>query len=128
MEASAEQALSALATGLLKNTTTTGVLSIAVAGTDYAAAIHTHAASDITSGVLSTARLGTGTANSTKYLAGDSTWQTLPSGVTGSARLPRRWRIFVGRRDCRQLGADIRCRIRGISISVAGRNAGAVSG
>lgn len=82
---SAEQALSALATGLLKNTTTTGVLSIAVAGTDYAAAIHTHAASDITSGVLSTARLGTGTANSTKYLAGDSTWQTLPSGVTGSA-------------------------------------------
>lgn len=32
---SAEQALGALATGLLKNTTTTGVLSIAVAGTDY---------------------------------------------------------------------------------------------
>lgn len=30
-----EQALGALATGLLKNTTTTGVLSIAVAGTDY---------------------------------------------------------------------------------------------
>jgi hypothetical protein len=34
---SAEQALGALATGLLKNTTTTGVLSIAVAGTDYQA-------------------------------------------------------------------------------------------
>lgn len=32
---SAEQALSALATGIVKNTTTTGVLSIAVAGTDY---------------------------------------------------------------------------------------------
>lgn len=32
---SAEQALSALATGLVKNTTTTGVLSIAGAGTDY---------------------------------------------------------------------------------------------
>ncbi|PIW67093.1 MAG: hypothetical protein COW10_07500, partial [Candidatus Omnitrophica bacterium CG12_big_fil_rev_8_21_14_0_65_42_8] len=32
---SAEQALSALATGLLKNTTTTGVLSIATPGTDY---------------------------------------------------------------------------------------------
>ena len=30
-----EQALSALATGILKNTTTTGVLSIATAGTDY---------------------------------------------------------------------------------------------
>ena len=33
---SAEQALSALATGIVKNTTTTGVLSIAVAETDYA--------------------------------------------------------------------------------------------
>lgn len=31
----AEQALGALATGILKNTTTTGVLSIATAGTDY---------------------------------------------------------------------------------------------
>lgn len=31
----AEQALGALATGLLKNTTVTGVLSIAVEGTDY---------------------------------------------------------------------------------------------
>jgi len=34
-----EQALGSLATGLLKNTTTTGVLSIAVAGTDYQAVI-----------------------------------------------------------------------------------------
>lgn len=34
---SAEQALGALATGILKNATTTGVLSIAAAGTDYLA-------------------------------------------------------------------------------------------
>jgi len=34
---SAEQALGALATGMLKSTTTTGVLSIGVAGTDYTA-------------------------------------------------------------------------------------------
>lgn len=34
---SAEQALGALATGILKNETTTGVLSIAAAGTDYVA-------------------------------------------------------------------------------------------
>lgn len=35
---SAEQALGSLATGILKNTTTTGVLSIAASGTDYAPA------------------------------------------------------------------------------------------
>ncbi len=37
---SAEQALSALSTGLVKVTTGTGVLSTAVADTDYAAATH----------------------------------------------------------------------------------------
>ena len=45
---------------------------------------HTHAAGDITSGVLTTARLGSGTANNTKYLAGDSTWKDLP-GAGGDA-------------------------------------------
>jgi hypothetical protein len=40
--------LSGLATGFLKNTTGTGTPSIAVAGTDYAAASHTHTSSNIT--------------------------------------------------------------------------------
>lgn len=39
------QVLGDLATGLLKNTTGAGLLSIAVAGTDYAAATHTHQSS-----------------------------------------------------------------------------------
>lgn len=41
---SAEQALGSLATGLVKNTTTTGVLSIATAGTDYQEAATPYAA------------------------------------------------------------------------------------
>lgn len=34
---------------------------------------HTHPASDIISGTIATARLGSGTANSTTFLRGDST-------------------------------------------------------
>ena len=41
-------ALSGLSTGLLKNTTGTGAPSIAIAGTDYAAASHAHTSSNIT--------------------------------------------------------------------------------
>jgi hypothetical protein len=40
---------------------------------------HTHSASDLTSGTVATARLGSGTANSTTYLRGDQTWATVSS-------------------------------------------------
>lgn len=41
---------------------------------------HTHAASDITSGLINTARLATGTANSTTYLRGDNVWASVAGG------------------------------------------------
>jgi hypothetical protein len=53
----------------------------------YAAASHTHGASDIASGTIDTARLGSGTANGSSYLRGDQTWATIAGGgdVTGPA-------------------------------------------
>lgn len=66
---SAEQSLSLLATGLLKNTTNTGVLSIATG-------------SDLPSGIP-LARLSiTGTPDGSKFLRDDATWQTVAAGVT----------------------------------------------
>lgn len=61
------------------------VLGLGTAATadaaDFAAAVHTHAADDIVSGTVDTARLGSGTANSSTYLRGDQTWAAA-GGVT----------------------------------------------
>jgi hypothetical protein len=45
--------------------------------------VHSHAASDITSGVLATVRLGSGTADATTYLRGDSTFAPAVTNVNG---------------------------------------------
>jgi hypothetical protein len=46
----------------------------------YAAAVHTHAAADIVSGTIATARLGGGAASASTYLRGDQNW----SGIAGT--------------------------------------------
>jgi hypothetical protein len=55
-----------------------------VSVTGVALASHTHDAANITSGTIATARLGTGTANSTTYLAGDQTYKAAVTSVNGS--------------------------------------------
>lgn len=47
----------------------------------FAAAVHTHAASDVTSGTMATARLGSGTANSSTFLRGDQSWASPTASV-----------------------------------------------
>jgi hypothetical protein len=90
------QALGVLDTGILKNTTSTGVLTVAAAGTDYLAPSAATATptqnkipiADGTGGVLSTGWLGSGSASSAVYLRGDGTWAAVvASAPLGNSRL-----------------------------------------
>jgi hypothetical protein len=98
---SAEQALGALATGLLKNTTTTGVLSIATAGTDYAAASHTHTSTDITNFNEAVddrvdALLVAGTGITLTYNDAGNSLTIASSGVTASGGANKNVAYFTG--------------------------------
>jgi len=70
-----------IANGTVDNTefqTLNGVTSNIQNQLDNKAALsHSHAASDITSGTIATARLGSGTADSTTFLCGDQTYKTV---------------------------------------------------
>lgn len=64
-------------TDTVRATTPAGVKAVA---DTLAPLAHNHAASDINSGTVATARLGSGTADSTTFLRGDQTWAS-PTGA-----------------------------------------------
>ncbi len=83
--------LSGLATGILKNTTSTGVPSIAVAGTDYltptgsGSGLTGLSASSLASGTVPVARLPLGTASAAGAVQCDGTTITCTAGVISNA-------------------------------------------
>jgi hypothetical protein len=82
-----EQALGSLGTGILKNTATTGILSIAT-GSDLPT--HTHSGSDITTGSLALARLAQGGATAGQVLKWNNITLTWEPGTdnSGGSSLP----------------------------------------
>ena len=73
-------------TGLIKGNGST--VSVATAGTDYltpsgnGSQLTNLNGSNITTGTVAAARLGSGSSITTKFLRGDNTWQTVSSGAT----------------------------------------------
>jgi hypothetical protein len=82
---SAEQALSALATGIVKNTTTTGVLSIAAEGTDYYEPGGTAVASGDMTTATTSAQGASELATTAEVNTGTDTGRTItPDALAGS--------------------------------------------
>lgn len=70
---------------LNSNDVTNGGSITATSFSGNGAAITSINATNLASGTVPTARLGSGTANSTTYLAGDQTWKEIATGGGGAA-------------------------------------------
>jgi len=89
-DATAQRATLGLGTAA---TTASTAYATAAQGTDARTPLaHNHAAGEITSGTMATARLGSGTADATTFLRGDQTYAT-PAGGGTSGPIPKLYSV-----------------------------------
>lgn len=69
-------------------------------GTVVSAGTHTHAAADVTSGTVATARLGSGTANDSSFLRGDQTWAAPTAAAADPEFAPGSFTVETGHFRC----------------------------